>query len=220
MISVINGIENREHLAQLYREIGSTDRLLISAISLDFHEAMFSRIKDQDILAGFLLEKPPAVRTDDITKCLLSHINRTELLKNIALNASDDGMFYAADPRKSYDPHYVLHGRITKWSYTQEKAAVRIKDYDVLADLLIQNGYRPAPFGLLEEHGKKKYFQLLSEKGNDAHLKSEACRCLSDILPEPNEKLYCAARILSESNDQFTDIVRQISKKKGLVNTC
>ena len=105
-------------------------------MSPEEQEAVLSRITDQNVMAEFLLGER---RCDEATKRILSHIDSQEILKDLALNASDTGMYYDSEPKKIVQAHYER----SKWSFTQIEAAKRIKDYDVLAELLLQNGFCP-----------------------------------------------------------------------------
>ncbi len=149
-IALFGGIEDQEVLARLYRKIGGSDRMLGFGAE-EKQEALLSRITDQKVLAGFLLEGQPERRTDESTRCILSHVDDPEILKDIAMNASDAGMRYACEMKKPVLPHEPG----SRWSFTQAEAAKRIPDRGVLAELLVRNGFRPELLALFEDCPQK-----------------------------------------------------------------
>ena len=91
---MLEEIDSQEVLVQVYREIGGP---CWSDFEAEEQEAVLSRITDQNVMAEFLLGER---RCDEATKRILSHIDSQEILKDLALNASDAGMYYDSEPKK------------------------------------------------------------------------------------------------------------------------
>ena len=190
-MALLEEIDSQEVLVQVYREIGGP---CWSDFEAEEQEAVLSRITDQNVMAEFLLGER---RCDEATKRILSHIDSQEILKDLALNASDTGMYYDSEPKKIVQAHYER----SKWSFTQIEAAKRIKDYDVLAELLLQNGFCLEVFACFEDcPDRDKYYQMFADKG-DFRLKSNAFACLADDVDDPARMLYYASRITDPSLD-------------------
>lgn len=186
-ICAVKKITDQERLLRIYHK-------MCGKSFIKFTDAVLDNITDQNILVDLIMGEDSGIRTDITTKHIIAHISDPVLLKQIALYASDRNMTdINGNP---FEAHY--NGG--KWSKTQDLATERISDYDIMAEILLSNGYRNH-FKLFKNcPEKEKYYQLFIDEG-DADLKSASLAELVLISDNPEQKLYYAARINGRTHD-------------------